>query len=137
MPTHFNRIEFDTFGGICTDKPIKCTAHKLPDVVSVLGERYSIFYETEEENENLKECDGYCDKTAKKIVVTNTMQTDLERPALYIKKVLRHEIAHAFLFESGLHECSTLSSFQDETLVDWIAVQGPKIYKAWKEAEAL
>ena len=29
FPAHFNRIEFDTFGGICTDKPIKCTCGKL------------------------------------------------------------------------------------------------------------
>lgn len=29
LPAHFNRIEFDTFGGIYTDKPIKCTCGKL------------------------------------------------------------------------------------------------------------
>ena len=57
----------------------------------------------------------------------------------YIKKVLRHEIVHAFLFESGLGECSHSSEMwaKDEEIVDWFARQGDKIYNTWKEVGAL
>ena len=41
------------------------------------------------------------------------------------KKNLRHEIVHAFLFESGLAENSEWA--YNEEMVDWIAKQGPKI----------
>ena len=47
----------------------------------------------------------------------------------------RHEIVHAFLFESGLAENSEWA--QNEEMVDWIAKQGPKLIKAWQEAGAL
>lgn len=57
----------------------------------------------------------------------------------YIKKVKRHEIIHAFLFESGLSECSYKSDewAKNEEMVDWFAHQGLKLYKAWKEADAI
>ena len=51
------------------------------------------------------------------------------------QKNLRHEIIHAFLFESGLAENSEWA--QNEEMVDWIAKQGPKLIKAWQEAGAL
>jgi len=47
-------------------------------------------------------------------------------------EVLRHEIIHAFFDESGLDCYST-----DERLVDWIAVQIPKILTACKEVDAI
>ena len=50
-------------------------------------------------------------------------------------KVIRHELIHAFLFESGLAENSEWG--QDETLVDWMAIQIPKIVNAMKEVGAL
>lgn len=52
-----------------------------------------------------------------------------------IKKNIRHELIHAFLFESGLAESSPWAL--NEELVDWIAIQGPKLWKAWQEAEAV
>lgn len=55
------------------------------------------------------------------------------------KAALRHEIIHAFLYESGLNEnsepCEAWGT--NEEMVEWLAVQGPKIYQAWKEADAL
>ena len=44
-------------------------------------------------------------------------------------------VPHVFLFECGLAENSPWA--QNEELVDWIAIQGPKIHKAWEEAGAL
>ena len=48
---------------------------------------------------------------------------------------MRHEIIHAFLCESGLAENSDWAT--NEELVDWIAIQAPKLIKAWKDADAL
>ena len=104
--------------------------------INVLGTEYDIFERTRDENAVLQTCDGYCDKTVKKICVlsVNGMESDLEKPEWFMKKVKRHEIVHAFLLESGLHENV---EWNEELIVDWIAVQGEKIYKAWREAKCL
>lgn len=47
----------------------------------------------------------------------------------YKKKVARHEIVHAFFSESGLDT----NYSEDELLVDWIALQFPKMLKVMKE----
>ena len=57
-----------------------------------------------------------------------------------MKQTLRHEIVHAFLCESGLADSAMQSQrgwAKNEEMVDWIAFQGPKIYKAWEEAGAI
>ena len=52
---------------------------------------------------------------------------------------LRHEIVHGFLSESGLAYNANDSNCwaKNEEMVDWFAMQGPKIYQAWKEAGAV
>lgn len=107
--------------------------------VNILSVTYTIKEQSENDNELLKGCDGYCDWTTKEIVVEREMVGTLGDMEAYIRKVLRHEITHAFLLESGLHECSgaTESWASNETMVDWIARQGEKIYAAWREAGAL
>lgn len=95
--------------------------------LDILGTEYTIG--TEKTNKNI---DGFCDTSIKKIVVddmkpSETSKKDLE---LYKKQVLRHEIIHAFLFESGLEaECR----WNDEEMVDWLAIQFDKIAKAFKD----
>ena len=42
---------------------------------------------------------------------------------------------HAFLHESGLAVNSDWA--QNEEMVDWFALQAPKLFKAFKEAGAL
>lgn len=110
--------------------------------VSILGTEYSVEFLSEAEEKKLKTCSGFCDWTTKRIVVEKEKETevdDLERMEEYTKKVLRHEIIHAFLCESGLDECSgeTYCWARNETMVDWFARQGAKIYQAWKEVGAL
>jgi len=46
------------------------------------------------------------------------------------REVLRHEITHAFFSESGLDGYCI-----DETLVDWIAKQFPKLCKIFAECD--
>ena len=107
--------------------------------ISILGSKWTIKEQPEAENELLKDCDGYCDWTIKEIVVEREDYGTLKDMQMYINKVLRHEIIHAFLFESGLDECSVKAESwaKNETMVDWVARQGQKIYKAWQEAGCL
>lgn len=110
----------------------------LYKVINILGTMYEIHLLDETEDESLDDCDGYCDKTTKKIVVCNkTKDCDLGDFDMYQRKVMRHEIVHAFLFESGLHECWEKKQGHDETMVDWIANQFPKMRKAFEEAGCL
>ena len=107
--------------------------------VDVLGTKYRIIKDVPEHDAFLDECDGYCDKTTKKIVVkqrTERKPGDIDDFDVFKRKVLRHEIIHAFLFESGLHENWQHDRWgHDETWIDWYAVQAPKLYKAFKQAE--
>ena len=107
--------------------------------VHILGTEYTILKRSEKDDKRLNNCDGYCDWTTKQIVVEQEMYGNLGDMDCYMKKVLRHEIVHAFAIESGLHESSleTDSWAANEEMIDWFARQGPKIYKAWKEADAL
>lgn len=107
--------------------------------VNILGAPYTISEQSEAENEKLKNCDGYCDWTTHEIVIEREINGNLTDMETYIKKVKRHEIVHAFLLESGLHECSgeVDAWASNEAMVDWFARQGPKIYAAWQEAGAL
>lgn len=107
--------------------------------VNILGSRYEIKTQSASENELLKDCNGYCDWTTRQIIIEREMEGDLGDMGCYYRKVLRHEIVHAFALESGLDACSgqTDAWARNETMVDWIARQGPKIYAAWQEAGAL
>ena len=102
--------------------------------VSILGTEYTIQKLSKKEDSYLEKCDGYCDKTSKRIVV-KTDNDDLDNIEVHINKVMRHEIIHAFLYESGLHENFKHDTWgHDETMIDWVAVQFPKILEVFVEA---
>lgn len=105
--------------------------------INVLGTEYTVTVRTETEDHVLRDdADGYCDKTTKTIVLLNLNDenSNLGDKEAYMKKVLRHEITHAFFLESGLDECT---NWDREQTVDWFAYQGLKIYEAWKKAGAI
>ena len=106
--------------------------------INILGSEYNIFIKSLSEDPLLNDCDGYTDKTTRKIVISaRPEECQLEDFKSYQRKVMRHEIIHAFLFESGLHECWDHNDGHDETFVDWIAVQFPKLLTAFKAADAI
>ena len=107
--------------------------------VDVLGTPYHIRVMPALENKKLEECDGYCDKTTHEIVVDDcSAECDFGCPEAYVKKVISHEIVHAFFFESGLGECWQHKEFgQEETTVDWIASMFPKLLRAFEQADAV
>lgn len=107
--------------------------------IHILGSIWAIREQSVSENELLERCDGYCDWTVREIVVEREQKGTLGDMERYIRKVIRHEIVHAFLFESGLYEASSPADAwaKNEEMIDWIARQGQKIYDAWKEAGVL
>ena len=103
--------------------------------INVLGTDYEVVLNAKEEDyPDLKYGDGYCDFTIKKIVVAEISPDDESGEDLefYQQKVIRHEVVHAFMYESGLDVCSEWG--RDETLIDWIAIQSPKLFKAFEKA---
>lgn len=98
-------------------------------VVNILGQPYNIFLR-DITDARLETADGYCDSSTKEIVIRceipETVNT-LSNLSVYQRKVLRHEIIHAFLYESGLDANSWGT---DEEIVDWMALQFEKISKA-------
>lgn len=116
--------------------------------VSILGADWTISYVDYEADSYLKrnELDGYTSPSLKQIVVAysetvpNRGECSDQEHRISEKETLRHEIVHAFLFESGLADCSLIINSpwaKNEEMIDWIAFQGPKIYKAWQDADAL
>ena len=116
--------------------------------VSILGTEYEIVRKDYSEDSNFErhEINGYCDARMHQIVVCR-MATyagwENETEAYIVateKETLRHEIVHAFFNESGLQESASTYDgawSQNEEMVDWFALQGPKIYEAWKAVDAL
>ena len=99
--------------------------------ISVLGQTYEVNTACEELNGTTK--DGLCYEYDKRIEVrpSEFMLNDTDSKELKEKRyeeVVRHELVHAFFSESGLDNYSI-----DETLVNWLAMQIPKINKAVDE----
>ena len=116
--------------------------------VNILGTTYKIKRVAYDKDPDLKDNGwaGYHDGLDNTIVIgiiTTYPQfesEDEERAEISENQTLRHEIVHAFLYQSGLeNDAGTYNASwaHNEEMVDWIALQGPKIYKAWQEAEAL
>lgn len=105
--------------------------------IEILGTEYFIERKKISDDILLEEKAGYCDNTTKSIVTCmlkpqygSTVDVVPEE-----KRILRHEIIHGFLYESGLDANSNWGT--DEELVDWIALQFPKMLKAFQEAKCI
>lgn len=116
--------------------------------LDVLGTKYTIRIVSNEEESFFEKnnADGYCDEVAKEIVLLDLKTSSRwageleENMILAMKATLRHEITHAFFNESGLSDMTIHFEgpwARNEELIDWIALQGPKLYAAWGLADAL
>lgn len=113
-------------------------------IVNILGSEYTIVRKTFNSEPAFRErcIDGMCDYHTKRITYCNMishpdMKYESEK---YCKScecyTLRHEITHAFLSESGLAEssaCYTAGWAMNEEMVDWFAIQAPKILNVFLE----
>lgn len=110
------------------------------DKIDVLGTEYSLQYLSSKEDKKLENLDGYTDFYLKRVVVEKDFENrlfDENKIKNYQKKILRHEIIHAFLFESGL-ECNSLKTYnwaENEEMVDWFAIQSPKIFDVFNDLD--
>lgn len=106
--------------------------------VKILGMEYEIVKNAStEEYPKLKRMDGYVDFSVKKIVVADFELDDdsVESLEWYKNKVLRHEIVHAFVHESGLSENCDWA--RNEEMTDWIAIQFEKMLGVFIEVGAI
>lgn len=118
----------------------------MKKTVNILGTKYTIRMVSHGQDEYMERMHfgGYCDGTSKEIVVlkfgtipdpewANARKEDVARKE---RETIRHEIVHAFLNESGLGWDSMpveRAWAKNEEMVDWIAIQFPKIAKVFKE----
>lgn len=106
--------------------------------VNILGTEYEIIMDAEEKDyPKLKGLSGYTDFSVKKIVIRKIEEDEssIEDLKYYQREVLRHEIIHAFFFESGLDGNSDYA--RNEELIDWIAIQFEKMLDAFYKAKAI
>ncbi len=111
-------------------------------IATVLGTHYIIEYKKQSEDPKLLKCDGYCDYTTKRIVCLDRRKTskmDVDNLDEVRKRILRHELLHAFMYESGLW-CNTFGVdtwSENEEMTDWFAIQSPKIFELYKDLNLL
>ena len=116
--------------------------------VNILGTEYTIETRKISEDNVLKDnhyC-GYCCDDEPLIVIADTDDKEYfedyteKEKQLYISKTLRHEITHAFFNESGLQSSANTYDkawSRNEEMVDWFAIQSPKIFKVFQELDIL
>lgn len=111
--------------------------------VNILGTEWKIVICKEEESEllNGKYRDGVADDSTRTIWICEKKEDcELQDYEMWKRLSLRHEIFHAFLFESGLDASSHTYSgawARNEEMVDWLAIQSPKIFKVFQELDIL
>ena len=114
----------------------------------ILGTLYTIETRKISEDPILKEGPRYgcCLEMSKRILIADTSEqeyfslyTEQEQKAFW-KQTARHEIIHAFLNESGLSIGASAPDFswaKNEEMVDWLAIQSPKIFQVFQDLDLL
>ena len=105
--------------------------------VSILGTEYAIVYKSAKEDPKLEKCAGYCDPSVHQIVIgiQEPNLFDMANMRANDQRIIRHELIHAFAFESGIAFDSDWA--MNEEMTDWIARQFPKMLKAFSAASAI
>ena len=118
---------------------------RYPTEFSILGQKWTLMFVDPKKKgsgfEGNLSANGFCNSIGRKIVLRcekaqhfpeDFTEADKIRA---LNKTLRHETVHAFLYESGLNR-NTFSGggkpwAANEEMVDWFAIQGPKIMELW------
>ena len=109
--------------------------------VNILGTEYTIKMDVPQEDMPLNG-DGCIDPSIKTIMIMDFGEPDgdsIKDLESYKKKTMRHEIVHAFLYESGLWSNSgnVKAWGHSEEITDWIALQVPKMLQAFIDVDAI
>lgn len=110
----------------------------MKKVIDILSTKYTVYFDVPvNKDKDLEGRYGYCFPKGRKIVIADlrTVESWKDEDNISIgrqtREVVRHEVIHAFLAESGLwgnagsSDCWPLN----EEMVDWLAIQWPKIRK--------
>lgn len=113
----------------------------MKNIVTVLGQEYRIEYHYAKDDVKLKDSDGYLEPYEKKIIISqdlidiatgkNEDEGCCNCLGIFVNKIVRHEIMHAFFTESGISYRYTRE--EEDFIVDWIANQFPKMKKIFEE----
>lgn len=108
-----------------------------PRTINVMGTDVRVEFRKPADDKKLSHSDGYYDHSVNLIVVLIPEPDDstVENLEQYQKRVLRHELMHAFLHESGLSANSGQSEAWacNEEMVDWFSIQAPKIFRVFQK----
>ncbi len=89
-------------------------------IISILGELWKINYNVKIDDDDV---DAQTHPYERVINIADDIADGAD-----VKRIIRHEIIHAFMFESGLGFNFEHKPFgQDETMIDWFAIQYPKM----------
>lgn len=121
------------------------TGHVNECKADVLGSEYTLRFIPEDKDPQLDNSNAYCDSCGSTIVIDDLSKLKDLCPDAFISKdmvnrlkvTIRHELIHAFMHESGITTCSHLPWAHDETLVEWLAVQLPKMAKTMQDLKVL
>ena len=103
----------------------------LNTAVDILGTHYHVRSVSETEDKRIRNKNGFTDWTSKEICIEKIWDGDLSVMDNLVKKVIRHELIHAFMFESGFGDCFEHGEYgQEETVIDWFSFQFEKIANA-------
>ena len=104
--------------------------------VNVLGTEYKVLYKESKEDSILDDKYAYCNFLKKEIVIrTNLDELTEEEMQIRNKRTLRHELLHAYLYESGLDLESEWA--RNEEMIDYFSIQFEKIYKTYGQVGVL
>ena len=110
-------------------------------VLNILGNEWTLKMMTLSEEPKFEKTDGITDKSTRTMAVRcdqEGIEFPLQNYEAYLKEVKRHEIIHAFLYESGLgNELVHPNYGHDEMAIDFFALQFPKMIEVFKQADAL
>ena len=91
-------------------------------IIDVLGTKYKFLVDKPYPS------DSICDYENKEIHITKDLGNR------EFEETVRHELIHAFMFESGLaFNFEHIEKGQEELMVDWFALQFTKIQKAFEQ----
>ena len=113
---------------------------------SILGTEYKIIFKSYNEDPDFsnRNAAALCNSATKVISVCiiesepDYVECSEEHLSALYRTIIRHEIIHAFLYESGLDSESHSNSNSwatDEEIIDWFAIQFPKIKKVYEKLD--
>jgi hypothetical protein len=116
--------------------------------ISIIGVEYKIIADTYENEKCYKKrnINGFCDVYTKEIhflkldTVDSWKHEPKETKTQCENTAIRHEIVHAFLYESGLNQNAITYGgawSRNEEMVDWLAIQITKINEVYEELDLL